>query len=82
MRFTDAQTRPKITEQLYRKTLSHDVSELMRRRYMENLYFAKSHLLSDEVNVDLNMFGPAMMSRVSCHIYSANVVTGDNCSRL
>jgi hypothetical protein len=28
------------------------------------------------------MLGPAMMNGVSCHIYSTNVVTEDNSSRL
>ena len=42
---------------------------------MENMNFTKRGLLADEVNVDLDVLGPAVMSGVSCHVY---VVTEDN----
>ena len=42
---------------------------------MENMNFTKGDLLADEVNVDLDVLGPAVMSGVSCHVY---VVIKDN----
>ena len=42
---------------------------------MQNSKFTKRDLLMNEVNVDLDVLGPAVMSGVSCHVY---VVTEDN----
>ena len=49
---------------------------------MKNTDFAQGHLLADEVDVDLNVFGTAVMDRVGCHVDSANIVAVDNCSNL
>ena len=49
---------------------------------MENANLAESHLLTDEMDVDLNVLGTAMVDRVGCHIDSADVVTVDNCGDL
>jgi hypothetical protein len=45
---------------------------------MENTSFTKGDLLMDEVNVNLDVLGPAVMDGVCCHVYSTNVVTEDN----
>jgi len=45
---------------------------------MQNTNFTKRDLLVDEVNVDLDVLGSALMSGVSCHVYSTDVVTEDN----
>ena len=50
----------------------------MRGRHMENTSFTKGDLLTDEVNVDLDVFGLAVMDGVCCHVYSTDVVTEDN----
>ena len=45
---------------------------------MNNTDFAQGHLLMDEVDVDLNVLGMAVMDRVGCHIDSADVVAVDD----
>ena len=45
---------------------------------MKNTNFAKSHLLADEVDVDLDVLGTAVVDRVGCHVDSADVVVVDD----
>ena len=49
---------------------------------MKNMNFAKSHLLADEVDVDLDVLGTTVVDRVGCHVDSADVVAVDDCSNL
>jgi hypothetical protein len=62
---------------LYRQALSHDIRELMQGWHMENTSFTKD-LLTDEVNVDLNVLGLVVMDGFCCHVYSTDVVKEDN----
>jgi hypothetical protein len=41
---------------------------------MENTNFTKGDLLMDEVNVDLDVLGLAVMDRVCCHVYSTTLL--------
>jgi len=72
----DVETGPKVLKQLNRQTLCH---ELILGRHMENANLAESHLLTDEMDVDLNVLGTPVVDRDSCHIDSVDVVTVDNC---
>jgi hypothetical protein len=45
---------------------------------MQNTNFTKRDLLVDEVNVNLDVLGLAVMNGVSCHVNSTNVVSEDN----
>ena len=59
---------------MYKQALSHDIRELMRERHMENTNFTKGDLLTNEVDVDLDVLGPAvMMDGVCCHVYSTTL---------
>jgi len=49
---------------------------------MKNTNFAKSYLLADEVDVDLDVLGATVVDRVGCHVDSANIVAVDNCGNL
>jgi hypothetical protein len=49
---------------------------------MENSNLAESHLLTDEVDVNLDVLGTAMVDRVGCHVNSADVVTVNDCGDL
>ena len=49
---------------------------------MKNTNFAKSHLLADEVDVDLDVLGTMVVDCVGCHVDSANIVAVDNCGNL
>jgi hypothetical protein len=76
-RITDSQTGPKVSEQLYRKTLAHDISELVHRGNMEDANLSQCHLLANEVDVDLDMLG-ATVDGVSGHIDGATIVVVDH----
>jgi hypothetical protein len=52
---------------------SHDIRKLMRGWHMENTNFTKGDLLTDEVNVDLDVCGLAVMDGVCCHVYSSGI---------
>jgi hypothetical protein len=49
---------------------------------MKNTNFAKSHLLANEVDADLDVLGTAVVDRVGCHVDSANVIAVDDYSNL
>jgi hypothetical protein len=72
-RITDTQTGPKVSEQLYRKTLAHDISELVHRGNMEDANLSQCHLLANEVDVNLDMLGATVVDGVSDHIDGANI---------
>jgi hypothetical protein len=78
MHRTNAKTVPKVQKQLRRKTLRHDVSELLRGRHVENPNLTERHLLTNEVDVNLDVLRTTMLNRVACHVNSADVVTEDD----
>jgi hypothetical protein len=45
---------------------------------MKNSNLSQSHVLADEVNINLNMLRASMVDRICCHIDSAHVVTVNN----
>ena len=45
---------------------------------MENPNASKSHLLAHKVNVQLDVFSPAMMNGVGGEVHRTDVVTVDN----
>jgi len=49
---------------------------------MEDPDFPQSDLLTDKVDVNLNVLRSSMVNWVSCHIDSTNIVTKDNRSLL
>ena len=49
---------------------------------MKNTNFAESHLLVNEVYIDLNVLGTTVVDRVGCHVDSANIVAVNNYSNL
>ena len=49
---------------------------------MKNTNFAESHLLANEVDVDLNVLGPAVVDRVGSHVDSAHIIAVDHGSHL
>ena len=44
----------------------------------EHPNLSQGNLVMDEVNVDLDVLGPTVMNRISCHVNSTDVVTKDN----
>jgi len=80
-RITDAKTGPKLSEQWSWKALRHDVRELMRGRHMEDPDLTQGHLLTDEVDVNLDVLRAPMMYRIGCHVYCTHIITVDNSGR-
>jgi len=77
-RITDAKTGPKLSEQWSWKALRHDVRELVRGRHMEDPDLTQGHLLTDEVDVNLDVLRATMMNRIDYHVDCTNVVAIDN----
>jgi len=44
---------------------------------MKNPNLSQSHLLADEVNVNLDVLRSSMMNRIGCHINNIDIVTID-----
>jgi hypothetical protein len=49
---------------------------------MENMNFAECHLLTDKVNIYLNVFSMSMLNWIGGHVDCKNIVTVDNCCTL
>jgi hypothetical protein len=45
---------------------------------MENSNVPKRHKISNEVKIDLDVFGALVLNRIRGHVYGAVVVTEDN----
>ena len=60
----DAKTGPELLENRSRQSFRHDVGELLRRRDVEDPDAPRSHLLTNEVYIELNMLRSTMMDRV------------------
>jgi hypothetical protein len=45
---------------------------------MKNTDLAERHLLPDEVDVYLDMFGAAMLNRIRSHVYRTDIIAEDN----
>jgi hypothetical protein len=48
---------------------------------MEDANLPQGHLLTNEVDVDLDMLGATVVDRISSHVDGANVVAVDHCSQ-
>ena len=75
---SDAETGTKLLEGGSRQSLRHHIGELLCSRHMENPNASKSHLLAHKVNVQLNVFSPAMMNGVGGEVHRRDVVAVDN----
>ena len=73
----DAKTGPELLENRSRQPLRHDVGELLRRRDVEDPDAPRSHLLTNEVYVELNMLRSMMMDRVGGEVNGGDVVAVD-----
>ena len=72
-----AKTGPELLENRSRQSLRHDVDELLRRRDVEDPDAPESHLLTNEVDIELNMLRSTMMDRVGGEVDSGDVVAVD-----
>ena len=73
----DAKTGPELLENGRRQSFRHDVGELLRRRDVEDLDAPKSHLLTNEVYIELNMLRSTMVDRVGREVHGGDIVAVD-----
>ena len=71
----DAETGAEILEQGGGKALGEDVREMTPAWNMHYPELAESDLLANEMNVQLDVFGPPMMDEVAGHVDARDVVT-------
>ena len=45
---------------------------------MQHSNLSQGHLLTNKVDINLNVFGATVMDRISCHVNCANIITIDN----
>ena len=60
----DVETETNVLKWSSRQAFSKDISELSRSRHMENANLTESHLLSNKMNVNLNMLGAPVLNRI------------------
>ena len=63
-RLSDAETGPKVEEDLTRQSLCHHIRKLKRGRDMENSDFSQGHLLADKMDVYLNVLSTLVLHRI------------------
>jgi hypothetical protein len=73
----NVQDAAKLIMQHMGKALCKYIIKLRPGRNMENLDLIESHLIVDKMKINLNMFCPLMLHRISSQILSANIVTKD-----
>ena len=74
----NGQAGTKLLKQRGRKTLGENVSVLRRRRNVKNPNMTEGGLLSNKVEIDLNMLCPLMLYQITGEIYNTDVVTEGN----
>jgi hypothetical protein len=78
----DVETRANVDEGYGRKPLCEDIGKLCTCRNMENTNFAECHLLTDKVNIYLNVFSMSMLNWIGGHVDGQNIIRVDNCGTL
>jgi hypothetical protein len=76
----NCETGPKLLEHGSRKPLGEDVGVPRCRRNMKNSNMTKSNLLSNKMEIDLNVLRPLMLHRITGEVDSTDVITIDQSS--
>jgi hypothetical protein len=74
---TDVEIGSKLFKHRGRETLREHVGELRCRRGMKDADLTDGDLFSDEVKINLHMFGVLMLNEVVGEVYGTYVVTVD-----
>jgi hypothetical protein len=69
------ETEPKFLKHRCREAFNEDVCESRSNLDMKNPHISDSNLLTNEMEVKLNMLGTLMMDRVGGEVNGADVVT-------
>jgi hypothetical protein len=70
----------KLEEEWRRQALGGDVSELRSRRDVQNANFPNDDLVTDEVEINLNMFRALMLNWVGRQVNGTDIVAIDKCA--
>jgi hypothetical protein len=76
---TDVETRAKLREEWRRRTLGEDVGELRSRWDMQNANFPNGGLVTDEVEINLDMLHALTLNRVGRQVDNTDIVAIDKC---
>jgi hypothetical protein len=77
---TDVETGAKLREEWRQKTLGEDVGELRSHRDVQNVNFSNDDLITDEVEINLNMLRALMLNEVGCQVDGIDIVAIDKCA--
>jgi hypothetical protein len=78
MGWSNAQTISELCEQWCWEAFGHNIGKLVLSWYVQYLELTECHLLTNEVDIKLDMLGPAMMYRVFCKVNRRYIVTIDH----
>ena len=73
----NGQAGPKLLKQRGRKTLGENVNVLRRRRNVKNPNVTEGNLLSNKVEIDLNVLRPLMLYWIAGEIDSTDIIAID-----
>lgn len=75
---TDAETGTELLNWHCREPLGHHISKMLSCRNKKNANLTKSSLVANEVNIELGMFGVAMMNEVGDEVDNRRAVAVNN----
>jgi hypothetical protein len=58
----------KVIEDCCPQAFDHDIGKLTRRWHMENVNLSKSHILSNKVDINLNVLRALMLNEIGRHV--------------
>jgi hypothetical protein len=76
----DVETRAKLEEEWRRQAPDEDVGELRSRWDVQNANFSNDDLVTDEVEIDLNMLHALMLNGVERQVDGTDIVAIDKCA--
>jgi hypothetical protein len=74
------ETGVKLIEEWRRQTISEDIDELRSRRDVQNVNFPNGDLVTDEVEINLDMLPALMLNGVGHQVDDTDIVAIDKCA--
>jgi hypothetical protein len=74
---TDVETRAKLGEEWRQHALGEDVGELRSHRDVQNANFPNGNLVTEEVEINLDMFRALILNLVGRQVDDTDIVTID-----
>jgi hypothetical protein len=77
---TDIETGAKLGKEWRRHTLGEDVVELRSHQDVQNVNFPNDDLVTDEVEINLNMLCALMLNWVGCQVDDTDIIATNMCA--